>query len=215
MDGNRRYAAQNGEKSSWGHQQGVNAIKKILRELKSTSVSELTLYAFSTENWKRSKTEVQDLMKLFLTGLKEIGDEVHENQISLRFFGQRDKFSSELESLMNTLERDTRKYKKYKLNICMSYGGRAEIVSAVNTLLKKGAKRVSEATLRAHMWSADMKDPDIIIRTGGEKRLSNFLLWQSAYSELFFTDTLWPAFTIVELKKILADFEKRHRRMGK
>lgn len=215
MDGNRRYAAQNGEEGVWGHQKGVEATKQLIRELKSTPITELTLYAFSTENWNRSKSEVQGLMKLFESGLAEIGDEVHTHKIALRFIGQQDRFPRSLQNLMARLQKETKKYKTYTLNICVSYGGRAEMVDAVNALLKKGAKRVNETTLRARMWTREMRDPEIIIRTGGEKRLSNFLLWQSAYSELFFTDTLWPAFTMSELKKILAEFEKRHRRMGK
>ena len=215
MDGNRRYATLKGQKSSWGHQRGLDATKELLRELRTTSITELTLYAFSTENWNRTKGEVQDLMKLFESGFTQIGEEVHTHKIRMRFIGQRERFSKKIQTLMTELEKDTQKYKQYTLNICVSYGGRAEIVHAVNKLLKKGTKSVSEKSLRAHMWSDYMKDPDIVIRTGGEKRLSNFLLWQSAYSELFFTDTLWPAFTITELKKILADFEKRHRRMGK
>ena len=214
MDGNRRWARERGLPVFAGHKKGYETLKNFVSWAADAGVSHIIAYAFSTENWKRSKREVEMLMKLFGSILEE-GEEFKKRDIEVTFIGQKERFSEELREGMARLERNTRRCKKLHLTIALSYGGRAEIVSAANNLLHKGARLVTEAVFAKHLWTKGVPDPDIIIRTGGEKRLSNFLLWQCAYSELFFVDTYWPAFSKKEFNDILSEYARREKRQGK
>lgn len=210
MDGNRRWAKERGLPTPKGHQRGFEKLKDVARWAREAGVKELTVYAFSTENWNRSEAEVAYLLELLEHALTEgLGDIEEEGRI--RFIGQRERFSKEFREKMRAIEERTRENGDGTLVIALSYGGRAEILEAVRTL--KGD--VTEETFKRAMWSGDLLDPDLIIRTGGEMRLSNFLTWGSAYSELMFTDTLWPDFGKDEFFSLLKAYEARERRIGR
>lgn len=213
MDGNRRWAKAKGLPSLEGHRAGAEKFKDVVRLVRSNDIKHFVVYGFSTENWNREPSEVAYLMDLFREALQKEMSELGKENVRVRFIGQRERFSDDLQQAMNTVEKETAQNDAITLWICFSYGGRAEIVAAAQAAAKSG--EITEESLRAHMWSAEMPDPDIIIRTGGEKRLSGFLMWQSIYSELFFTDTLWPDFTKEEFDAILAEFATRERRNGK
>jgi len=214
LDGNRRWAKERGLSKLEGHRAGMEKIKDATRFVRASGVSHLVVYAFSTENWNRDAEEVSYLMDLFLETMKKELKELGKEGVRVRFVGQRERFSKELQSGMNETEEQTRKNDTFTLWVCLSYGGRAEIVSAARAAAASGAE-ITEESLAHHLWTREMPDPDIIIRTSGEKRLSGFLTWQSVYSELFFTDTKWPAFTEEEFDAILAEFSQRERRRGK
>ena len=171
----------------------------------------LTLYAFSTENWNRSEEEVNYLLKLFRTVVDEFFGELAKENIRVRFAGERQKFGKEIQDAMQRVEEASKDNSALTLWVCFSYGGRAEIVSAANAA--KG--EITEESLNKNLWTAGMPDPDIIIRTGGEKRLSGFLTWQSIYSELFFVDEYWPDFSEKILDSVLSQYSSRTRRMGR
>lgn len=213
MDGNRRWAASRNLPTFEGHQKGFEKLKDVVRWSRDAGVKELTVYAFSTENWNRSPEEVAYLMGLLenvlTNGLEDIAQHTR-----IRFIGERTRFSEGIQQKIDAIETRTRAHTAGTLVIALSYGGRAEILDAVAKLQESG-EVASEESLRAHMWSADLLDPDLIIRTGGEMRLSNFLTWQSVYSELMFTDTLWPDFEKEEFLSLLSVYESRERRMGK
>jgi len=222
MDGNRRWAKARGLPSFEGHRQGYEALKKLADEfprLKETyGLEYATLYAFSTENWKRSADEVEFLMQIFASALTEMIDSVtkglaEEKKIRIRIAGQRERFSPQLRKLMDTVEEKTKDFTAGTVCFALSYGGRAEIVNAANEIIKNGDE-MSEENVNKYLWTAGIPDPDLVIRTSGEERVSGFLTWQSVYSELFFTDTLWPDFTVIELEKIFAEFHERERRHG-
>jgi undecaprenyl diphosphate synthase len=216
MDGNRRYAKSLGIPQYEGHKLGVGRVKELVRWARDAGVSEVILYAFSTENWNRASEEVGYLMTLFSDtfGGKD-AEELLAEGCRVDFIGQRERLPSGLRTKMEDLEKRSKGNTAVRLIVGISYGGRAELVTAVNKLLSEGVTRVDEDTLRRFMWTADILDPDLVIRTGGDRRLSNFLPWQSVYSELFFTDTFWPAFTKEEFDSILAEFGTRERRHGK
>lgn len=215
MDGNRRWAKAKGLPTLEGHRRGLEKVKSATEWAFRAGVAEVTIYAFSTENWNRSKEEVEYLMELFEDALINQFAEVIREGGRIRFIGQRERMSEKLQALMQDAEEKSSGNDKGTLVIALSYGGQAEILSAANTLLADGKEQITEAELRSRMWSAGLLDPDLIIRTGGEKRLSNFLTWQSAYSELFFTDTMWPDFSEEEFTNILTEFSTRERRHGK
>ena len=215
LDGNRRWAKKRGLSQLIGHREGLlNTYKMIAKHAQKRGVRHLVVYMFSTENWNRSEEEVAYLMDLFRESAKEHIKELLAENIRVRFIGQRERFAPDLQKLMDTVEADSAEKTGMTAWIALSYGGRAEIIAAAQVLAKQSLP-ITEESLRKHMWSADMPDPDIIVRTSGEKRLSGFLLWQSTYSELFFTDTLWPDFTKEEFDAILAEFALRERRNGK
>ncbi len=214
MDGNRRFAGEQGLETTAGHVAGKDKLIEVMRWSKEVGVKHLVVYAFSTENWQRSEAEVVGLLGLFSQSIKELEAE-SERDFAVRFIGRRKDFSSELQAEMQHLENDTAVGdKKLTLWIALSYGGRAEIVEAVN-LAVKGGEVVTEESFAKLLWADDMPDPDLIVRTGGEVRLSNFLPWQSVYSELHFTPTYWPAFTKEEFNSILETYAARERRKGK
>lgn len=214
MDGNRRWAKAHNLPKLEGHRVGLlETLRNTVRFVRARGIKHLAAYMFSTENWNREQEEVSYLMDLFRESIKKEMDELGKEGVRIRFVGQRMRFSPDLQQAMDVAEKATVKNDVITLWCCLSYGGRAEIVAAANGASRNG--EVTEETLTQSLWTDGMPEPDIIIRTGGEKRLSGFLTWQSVYSELFFTDTLWPDFTKEEFDAILAEFSTRERRNGK
>lgn len=217
MDGNRRWAKAHHLPTARGHAKGYETLKAAVLWAKRAHIGTLVAYAFSTENWNRSKLEVSLLMKLFDRALSEIGNDAQKENVRVSFIGDRAQFSKTMQAKMKAVEQETRNGTSLHLVLAMSYGGRVEIARAAETLLASGKKRITEEHISSALWTAQagIPDPDIIIRTGGEQRLSNFLLWQVAYSELFFTSTLWPDFSEKEFTGIIHEYGNRERRQGK
>lgn len=216
MDGNRRWAKERGLPTLVGHTEGLKKTKEILRHAFSRGIDTAILYAFSTENWNRTSEEVGYLMNLFNDAIENEFEELSKEGVHVRFIGDLARLPENLRAAARNLEERSATTAKGKtLVIALSYGGRAEIVAGVNKLLQEGKKEVNAEDVAAALWSSGIPDPDLIIRSGGEKRLSNFLPWQSVYSELFFTDSFWPAFTKEEFDSILEEFAARERRHGK
>lgn len=209
LDGNRRWAKARGLATFEGHAEGLRNLERVVRLVKARGIPHLVVYAFSSENWKREADEVTYLMKLGEKAVSQHFKDLGGEGVRIRFLGDRLRLPESLQASCALIENETAEKSDLTLWICLSYGGRDEVVHAI----KQGGV-VDEATLRECMWSSGMPDPDIIIRTGGEKRLSNFLLFQAAYSELFFLDVLWPDFSEAELDAVLSDFTTRERRMG-
>jgi undecaprenyl diphosphate synthase len=214
MDGNRRWATAQKLSSLDGHLAGKKKLEEVVRWAKEAHIRTITFYAFSTENWNRPEEEITYLMQLLEDALLNQFDEIKKEKVQIRFIGQRDRFSSKLQGLMSQIEKETSNNTEGIVSLALSYGGRAEILSAVNRVVNEG-REVSEEDFSSALWTAGTPDPDLIIRTGGEKRLSNFLPWQSVYSELFFTNTLWPDFSQEEFTTIVKEFASRTRRMGR
>tara|TARA_B100000745_G_scaffold110507_1_gene70936 strand:+ start:2325 stop:2975 length:651 start_codon:yes stop_codon:yes gene_type:complete len=214
MDGNRRWARERGLPTLEGHKKGLGNFDKMTHWVRDAGAKHLVVYALSTENWNRSEKEVSYLMDLFQTAINDAFERLQEEGVRLHFVGDLARFPQKLQENFARIEKESEGNDDFHVWICASYGGRLEITRAAKDLADKGEK-VTEDSLRDAMWSAGMPDPDIIIRTGGEKRLSNFLLWQAAYSELFFSDTYWPSFTQEELHAILKEYAERERRYGK
>ncbi len=213
LDGNRRWAKEHGLPQLEGHRRGYELTIKSARWVRDRGIKHFVAYAFSTENWDRPKEEVSYLMNLVLEAAESRLRDLAKENIRIRFIGTRERLAPELLKAMERLEKESIQ-NEFTLWVCLSYGGRTEIVAAAAAAAASG-EPITEQSLHAHFWSAEMPDPDIIIRTGGEKRLSNFLLWQAAYSELFFIDQKWPAFTEKALDAILEEFAGRERRRGK
>ncbi len=215
MDGNGRWAKKQGKSRIFGHKAGVKTLKKILIEAKKLNIKYLTVYAFSTENWKRPKSEVEALMFLFKEYLKNEIKELDKNNVALRFSGRKTGISSTLLKLMKESEEKLSVNDGITLNIAFNYGGRAEIIDAVNTVLKDNkVEDINEESFRNYLYQSDIPDPELIIRTSGEFRVSNFLLWQLAYSEFHITEKLWPDFDEEDLQKAVEEYKKRERRYG-
>ena len=223
MDGNGRWAKQRGLERSAGHKEGAKTFRRITEYCADIGIKYVTFYAFSTENWNRPKAEVQALMKLFKEYLLEADDRARENDIRqsrIRFIGERDGIPKDLLKLIEKAERQSDKYSKITVNIALNYGGRAEITHAVKEIAKKvqngemSVDDITEQTVSDNIYTAGQPDPDIIVRPSGEYRLSNFLQWQSAYSEFWYSDILWPDFTEENVNDIIRDFQKRNRRFG-
>ena len=214
MDGNGRWATARGKNRSFGHRAGSANVDRIVSHAFSKGVKSLTLYAFSSENWARPKEEVDELMKLLKTYFKKFIKKVVKSDVRLVVVGGREQLSADLKKVIEDGEKQSEKNTAHYLNIAINYGGRQEIVSAVKKVLSKG-EEVTEQSISANLYTAQSGDPDLIIRTGGELRLSNFLLYQGAYSELYFTDVLWPDFDEKEFDKALEEFSGRKRRFGK
>lgn len=215
LDGNRRFARKKKLNKWQGHEAGGRKIKDLLKWCQEVGVKELTLYTFSTENFNRDKKEVGFLMNLFRKQIKKLKDDprIDKNKIKVRFIGRLSLFPKDLQKEMEEVMKKTSRYGRFKLNFAMGYGGRQEIVDAVNKLLRKGVRKANEKTLGGNLYMAD--EPDLLIRPGGELRISNFLLWQMAYSEFYFTDKLWPEFTKKDLVKAIEEYKRRKRRFGK
>jgi undecaprenyl diphosphate synthase len=216
MDGNGRWAKRRGLPVSAGHRAGTRALRRTVEACIDLGVRSLAVYAFSTENWTRPEEEVDALMELFGETIERELPDLAEQGVRTRFVGRRDRAPEWLRDKMATLERETAHRDVLDLWIAFDYGGRAEIVSAVQSLVAAGvdADEVDEDAVARHLFAPEMPDPDLLIRTSGEVRISNFLLWQSAYAELVFVDTLWPDFGAHDLRAALAAYARRRRRFG-
>jgi undecaprenyl diphosphate synthase len=219
MDGNGRWAKQRKKPRIFGHKEGAESLRAVLKGCAEFGVKYLTVYAFSTENWGRPQEEVDFLMNLFsLTIDREMG-ELMKNGVKLRFLGRLSKFSAELQKKMNDAMEKTKDNKRITLSVMVNYGGRAELVDAVNEIVERGTwnveRRVEEKDIQEHLYTRGMPDPDLLIRTANEMRVSNFLLWQIAYAEIYVTQTLWPDFRRDQLIAALEAYQKRERRYGK
>lgn len=213
MDGNGRWAKKRGMPRTMGHKAGADVFKKISKECGKIGIEEVTFYAFSTENWKRPKEEVDTLMRLFKDYLLEAKADLEASgNLRIRFVGEREGISEELLALMDEAVETTSARTGTMINVAVNYGGRQEIVSAVNKLIASGKTNITEDDISNLMYTNS--ECDLIIRPSGEQRLSNFLLWQAAYSEFWYSDVLWPDFSEKDLHSALADFEKRNRRFG-
>ncbi|MDR2412543.1 MAG: di-trans,poly-cis-decaprenylcistransferase [Holosporales bacterium] len=220
MDGNRRWARAKGKPGVWGHRQGVQRIRDVLDMALNTGISYLTFFAFSTENWHRTQEEVSSLLSLFRETLRDVIQEQNKKGIRIRIIGEMDKFPEDIQKLCAEVENTTQGNSALQVQIALNYGGRAEILHAVRSLLqeiKKGAcqpEEISEEMFSAHFFTAGIPDPDLLIRTGGERRLSNFLLWQMAYTEFVFIDKCWPDFAYEDFQHSLEVYANRQRRYG-
>ncbi len=208
-DGNGRWAKQRGLPVEDGHRAGADAVKARLRDAVDLGIRELTVYSFSTENWSRPLEEVAALMEMFSERILAETPELHDEGVRMRFIGRRKGVHEELLEQMRWAEEKTAGNERITLFVAFNYGGRAEIVDAARSF-----QGTTEEEFRQHLYAPEMHDPDLIIRTSGEQRLSNYLLWQSAYSELHFTDVLWPDFAREDLEFALAEFDARRRRFG-
>ena len=220
MDGNGRWAKQRGLPRIKGHHEGAESVRAILKACRKFDVEYLTLYAFSSENWVRPKPEVTGLMALLKKFLRDQSFELHENNVKLRVIGHVQDLPSSVRSELNRVIDETAHYSKGTLTLALSYGGRAELTDAMRTIARKvkdGELRpssITEKTIQQHLYAPDIPDPDFMIRTSGEMRISNFLLWQLSYAELYVTPVLWPDFREPQFAEALAEYQRRHRRFG-
>lgn len=221
MDGNGRWAQKRHLPRVAGHKAGVDAVRRIVRACAERGIRVLSLFAFSSENWRRPKIEVNFLMRLFLTGLKREVAALHANNVQLRFIGNQNRFGQTLQAKIKEVETYTENNTGLILQIAADYGGQWDICEAVKCIgreIEQGALKSADITvdnIAAHLSCADLPDPDLLIRTSGELRISNFMLWQIAYTELYFTSVLWPDFNEAELEKAFQHYAMRERRFGK
>ena len=213
MDGNGRWAERRGLPVAEGHRAGTNALRRTVEAAIDLGVETLIVYAFSTENWSRPEGEVEDLMEIFGETIERELPDLARQGVRARFLGRRDRAPDELRAQMEGLEEETAHNDRLNLWIAFDYGGRAELLEAARRLVEAG-EEPTEESLRAHLYAPELPDPDLLIRTSGELRISNFLLWQLAYSELVFLDVLWPDFGAEELEDALAAYARRRRRFG-
>lgn len=217
MDGNGRWATKRFLPRVAGHKKGVDAVRTIIEACVERGVEYLTLFAFSSENWRRPADEVSLLMRLFITALEREVSRMHANGIRLKVVGDLERFDAKLQELIADAERRTANNTRLTLTICANYGGRWDIMQAVGKIVREnpGVTDFTEEQLAPHLVMAYAPEPDLFIRTGGEERISNFLLWQLAYSEFYFTTTYWPDFDATELDLAFASYQKRERRFGR
>jgi undecaprenyl diphosphate synthase len=216
MDGNGRWAKSRNLPRTAGHKKGAEALRRTLDACHDAGIRYLTIYAFSSENWKRPTEEVQDLMQLLQHYLQQELNTLHENNVRLRFIGDLAQLGDDVRRIVNNAVKQTEHNTAFNLTVALSYGGRQEIVRAVKKLALANVKAdtITEDTIAQALDTADLPEPDLLIRTGGEQRISNFLLWQSAYTEFYFTEALWPDFDAAQLKKALEEYATRERRYG-
>lgn len=214
LDGNGRWAKKRHMPRLYGHKKGAIAVKKTISEANKLGVKAVSLYAFSTENWKRSRQEVDGIFEIINSFLKENEQAFINGNYRLQIMGQTQKLPSQLQLALQALQEKTVCNTGLIVNIALSYGGRAEIVEAVNQILKQGKREISQADFEAYLPTANLPALDFVIRTGGEKRISNFMLWEIAYSELYFPKFYWPSFNGKKLRKCIKEFQKRERRFG-
>ncbi|NLG34685.1 MAG: di-trans,poly-cis-decaprenylcistransferase [Lentisphaerae bacterium] len=220
MDGNGRWARQRGKSRLFGHRAGAESLRAVLRACRDHGVEYLTVYAFSTENWIRPRDEVGGLMSLLKTFLKKDEHELHENQVRLRVTGRIEDLPRAVRAELDRVMEATKTYGKGHLILALSYGGRTEITDAVRAIARKvkngelDPAQIDETLIARHLYLPDVPDPDLMIRTSGELRLSNFLLWELSYAEFYFTDTLWPDFREPHFAEALAEYSRRQRRFG-
>ena len=220
MDGNGRWATKRGLPRTFGHNKGVSVLKEIIKVSKNLGCKVLTVYAFSTENWTRPSNEVNFLINLFEKVLKKEINEIHQESIKINFIGELAPFPKSLKSIINSSEALTRNNKDFILNVCVNYGGRQEIVKVAKEIALKSysgeikPSEVNEELINSKLLTQGIKDPELLIRTSGEKRISNFLLWQLAYSEIYISEVFWPDFDEYEFLKAIIDYQSRNRRFG-
>ena len=220
MDGNGRWAAKKGLPRSFGHNKGVSVLKEIIKASKKIGSKILTVYAFSTENWTRPSKEVDFLINLFSEVLRNEIAEIHQESIKIKFIGDLNPFPETLKNLIYSSESLTKNNNTFLLNVCLNYGGRQEIVKVAKELaLKSSSGEIKPSQINEELFSSELltggiKDPELLIRTSGEKRISNFLLWQLAYSEIYISEVLWPDFNEFEFHKAIIDYQSRNRRFG-
>ena len=221
MDGNGRWARRRGLPRFYGHREGVKVVKRIITKACEIPIPVLTLYAFSRENWERPQEEIMVLMELLRAYLREELPEMKARGIRFRVIGERERFPSDIQEMIARCEEETASCSRMTLVLALSYGGRAEIVRAVKLLAeevkagKVSPEAITPETFARYLYTADLPDPDLLIRTSGEQRISNFLLYQCAYTEFYFTPVLWPDFTEEEFLKALLDYQRRERRFGR
>ena len=216
MDGNRRWARSRGLPAILGHREGIKAVERTLIAAKELGIPCVSLYAFSTENWKRPKSEVLGLMGLLKYYLKLKLEELNKENARIRFAGDISALSEDIQEILLDAEQKTRNNDSMQLVVCLNYGGRQEILDAVNKMIGDGVSLpVTEDVFRQYLYLPDLPDPDLLIRTSGELRMSNFWLWQGSYSEYYFTDKYWPDFGKPDLEMAIADYYRRERRYGK
>lgn len=220
MDGNGRWARERGLPRLKGHEEGAESVISALRSCRELGIPCLTLYAFSSENWTRPREEVTGLMQLLRFMVKNREKDLHQEQVRLRIIGRLQDLPSDLRADLERVMRDTEKYAGHTLVLALSYGSRAEITDAARRIAQKAAagelapEAVTEETVARHLYAPDLPDPDLLIRTSGELRLSNFLLWQLSYAEFYFTPVYWPAFREAEFREAVEEFARRQRRFG-
>ncbi len=220
MDGNGRWAKQRGQARALGHRAGVKATRRVVENAAQRGIKTLTLFAFSSENWQRPADEVSSLMSLFLEVLQREVDVLHKNNIRIRFVGERSQLSERLQKRLARAEEQTAGNHRMELVLAVAYGGRWDIVNATRQIASEvaagelSADAVDEALVASHLSLSGLDAPDLLVRTGGERRISNFLLWDIAYAELYFTDVLWPDFTPDDLTQAIQFFQQRQRRFG-
>lgn len=222
MDGNRRWATQKKIPSMSGHLEGVKALKRIIKAADNFGIKYLTVYAFSTENWGRQRPEVEFLMNLLKETIKNERKKLHEKNIKIRIIGDLKPLNNDLKNSLKEIEEFTAQNSGLNLQIAINYGARNEITNAIKCIyadIKTGlinnAEQITDGLVSSYLYTADIPDPDLLIRTGGEQRISNYLLWQIAYTEFYVTDTFWPDFDENELEKAVLSFSGRNRRFGK
>lgn len=215
MDGNGRWAKRRGLDRVYGHRQGVETVERVIRFARKVGIEYLTLFAFSTENWQRPKEEVNAIFSLLVEYINSKIPFLIENDIKLIFSGRRWELSLDVIKAIEKGEKATENCKSLTVVITLNYSGRAEIVDAVNKMLKEGITQIDEDKFRDYLYNPDVPDPDLLIRTSGEERISNFLLWQIAYTELYFTPVLWPDFSEEDFLKALYVYQSRERRFGR
>ncbi|GIZ10364.1 isoprenyl transferase [Flavobacterium sp. UMI-01] len=221
MDGNGRWAKKQGLLRALGHERGSESVKEIIRTCIELGIQNLTLYAFSTENWNRPKLEVDTLMKILVKQLRKELATLEDKKIRLNTIGSFDKLPSSVQSELNAVKEKTKDHTKMTLTLALSYGAREEIVNAVKNISDKvknsiiSIDAIDDSVINEHLYTHNLPDVDLLIRTSGEHRISNFLLWQIAYSELYFTDILWPDFKEEDLYEAIISYQKRERRFGK
>ena len=215
MDGNRRWAKEKGLPSAVGHKRGVESLKATMRACDDFGIKYLTVYAFSTENWNRMPEEVNFLMDLLGQTIKNELKEMHDNNVLISFIGDLTKLSDNLQKILSNAVETTKNNTGVNLQIAFNYGSRAEIVKAVQDIINSGEKEITEEIISKHLYTSKIPDPDLLIRTGGEMRISNYLLWQIAYSEIIVLQEYWPDFDKQKLAECIEKFDKRNRRWGK
>jgi len=216
MDGNGRWAKQRQRRRVFGHMQGIESVRKVVEASRELGIEHLTLYTFSTENWQRPKDEVDALMELLSETLLKEKENLIKNHIRIQIIGDRSKLPEKVIEAFREAEKATKSNYELSLNLAVNYGGKNEIISAVNRILHDEKKQITNETeFEQYLFSGHLPDVDLLIRTGGEQRISNFLLWKAAYAELYFTKILWPDFDKIHYYEAIADFQKRERRYGK
>lgn len=221
MDGNGRWAKKKGEKRTFGHKNGVKVVKELVKTFRYLGINVMTLYAFSSENWKRTPQEVDFLMNLFEDSILKECNDLKANGVRVKFIGRIHELRPKLREKVEWIEKETKDQDKLILNIAINYGGRNEIIDAVKAITndaingKVDINNLDEKTFEQYLYTANLPDPELLIRTSGEIRVSNYLLWQIAYTELWVTETCWPDFKVADLVQAIFDFQNRDRRFGK